>query len=434
VRAAFTRWAVTRAVLLALVAGWFTAHPSAWAQQAAPSPRDPAFAIAFIGPTGHVAVVDPRAEDPQAGATSYGGHRQVAIFPAWSSDGNRVAAVTATAQCSRVDVIDVAGGSGSTVMLAAGDRAPIYLNWSPDDRFLAVLSSTPDSTLALDLIDATGTGGRTRTTLAFGQPFYWVWSATGRSLVVHRDVLRRTAVVGITAITGFDVREPLPWPGAFQAPDISTSGRYLAYASTFGSDNHVIVTTNPERGAGAEPVVKLTQRGFVAFSWRPGYEQLSVQGATSAGSFTGDLELLDVLTGVSTVLSAKEVVASFWSPDGRWVATLSRRTGSEEVVLGPAPALQPVQRRLQRFDLDFIEADTRHVVEHGPVTLSQAFTAQYLPFFDQYSRSHSLWAPDSNAMVLPAIGPSGAPLLVIFDTDGSRTDLVAGDMPAWNVR
>jgi hypothetical protein len=36
--------------------------------------------------------------------------------------------------------------------------------------------------------------------------------------------------------------------------------------------------------------------------------------------------------------------------------------------------------------------------------------------------------------VLPEIGPSGAPRLVVLDTNGGRTYLVDGDMPAWNVR
>ncbi|HET8985152.1 MAG TPA: hypothetical protein VFN03_05280 [Trueperaceae bacterium] len=410
---------------------------SATAQPAQPlSPRDPAFDIAFIDPTGHVAVVDPRSVDPLADVTGFGTGRQLAIFPAWSSDGNRLAAVTATPQGSRVEVIDVAKGGRPLVVLDAADRGPIYLNWSPDARYLAVLSSTPDSALALDFIDvATEPGSEVvRTTLAFGQPFYWVWSATGRSVLVHRDVLRRTAVVGISAIAEFDVRQPLPSPGAFQAPDISDSGRYVAYASMVGAENYVVVAGNPERGSNVEPVVRLAQRGMVAFGWRPGHEQLSVQGATSEGSFTGELELLDVLTGVSTVLSANEVVASFWSPDGRWIAALSRRTGSEEVIVARGPDLTDVQRRVLRLDLDLIEADTRQVVEHGPVTVSVAFASQYLPFFDQYSRSHSLWAPDSSALVLPEIGPSGAPRLVILDTDGGRTYLVDGDMPAWNVR
>jgi hypothetical protein len=436
-RASHGAWLRTIFAVISLVATTAVAQPAPPAQPTQPTlPRDPSFDIAFIDPTGHVAVVDPRSVDPFADVISYGVGRQLAIFPTWSSDGNRLAAVTATPQGSRVDVIDVANGSRPLVVLDSAERGPIYLNWSPDSRYLAVLSSTPDNALALDVIDVSTAlvGEAVRTTLAFGQPFYWVWSATGRSVLVHRDVMRRTAVVGITSIADFDVRLPLPAPGSFQAPDFSDSGLYVAYASTVGADNDVVVAGNPERGANSEPVVRLAQRGMVAFGWRPGHEQLSVQGATSEGSFTGELELLDVLTGVSTVLSSDEVVASFWSPDGRWIAALSRRTGSEEVIVAQGPELAEVQRRALRLDLDLIEADTRHVVEHGPVTVSAAFGSQYLPFFDQYSRSHSLWAPDSSAFVLPEIGPSGAPRLVVLDTNGGRTYLVDGDMPAWNVR
>src|SRR5690606_6501437 len=283
--------------------------------QSAPS-RDPAGAIAYIDPTGHVAVVDPLAADPGADATSYGRGRQLSIFPVWSSDGNRVAVITATSRGSRVELIDVAGGGEPLALLSAADRGPIYLNWSPDDDHLAVLSSAPDGSLVLDFVDvpAALAGKPVITTLGYGQPFYWVWSSTGRSVMVHRDVMRRQAVVGMSSIAGFDVGEPLPSPGAFQSPDISDSGRYLAYATTTAAENSVVVTGNPERGYDIQPVVTLAHRGLVAFAWRPGHEQLSVQGAKSEGSFTGDLELLDVRSGVATTLSVKDVVASFWSP------------------------------------------------------------------------------------------------------------------------
>jgi TolB protein len=65
---------------------------------------------------------------------------------------------------------------------------------------------------------------------------------------------------------------------------------------------------------------------------------------------------------------------------------------------------------------------------------SPLFLAQYLPFFDQYARSHRLWSPRSDALVLPALDDAGVPTLVVFGVDGSATPLVAGDLPAWNVR
>ncbi|HZJ10251.1 MAG TPA: hypothetical protein VFD39_11190, partial [Trueperaceae bacterium] len=126
------------------------------------------------------------------------------------------------------------------------------------------------------------------------------------------------------------------------------------------------------------------------------------------------------------------VLASFWSPDGRWLATLSG-DGADGQVAGVA--MRHVQgRQAALLNLEFIEVDSLTRIAAGAFRPTPAFLSQYLPFFDQYSRSHSLWAPDSTALVLPTIRPDGTAQLVIFRTDGANRELVRGDMPAWNVR
>src|SRR5690606_26095296 len=138
--------------LLALVAlaavGWAV---MGGAGLGAPPPggRDPAGLIAFVDGYGQLAVVDVAS----AAVTAFGSGPGRAVFPAWSSDGARVAAVVVGQAGVAVEVVDVARGAGPTVVLAAPDRVPIYLYWSPDDRYLAVLSNTPGSTLALDIVD-----------------------------------------------------------------------------------------------------------------------------------------------------------------------------------------------------------------------------------------------------------------------------------------
>lgn len=401
---------------------------------------DPANLIAFVTTNGHLAVVDPETLE----ATAFGTGLQRAIFPAWSSDGNRIAAVVATPGASHVDVIDVAHSAGPTVVLAAHDRSPIYLNWSPDDRYLAVLSGAQNGPLALDIVRverALAGDPDARTTLSFGQPFYWVWSRTGRSLLVHRDVLRDGALVGLSGIDEFQVAVPLPSPGAFQSPDISESEQYMAYAATDSNGSRVVVTTNTARGGDGRPIAELAHDGMVAFAWRPAHDQLSVQGATTAGIFAGPIEILDVPSGESRVVTSDTVLASFWSPDGRWLATLGREDGDERVAqvqgsqhVRSQSALQHVQSRLPLVRLRFYDVDEQSFVEGGALRLSAAFVSQYLPFFDQYSRSHSLWAPDSSAIVLPTFDEETGSTLVVFRVDGTSTDLVPGDMPAWNVR
>jgi dipeptidyl aminopeptidase/acylaminoacyl peptidase len=464
---------VSAAPLLALAApllgGWAAAGAPGGPAGGAPAPagRDTSGLIAFVNDEGQVAVVDPATLE----VTAYGAGPRQAIFPAWSSDGTKVAAVVAALGGSWVEVVDVSRGGDPVVVLSAPDRNPIYLNWSPDDRYLAVLSSTPGEDLALDIVDVAralaGDREAARTALEQGQPFYWVWSPTGRSVLVHRDVLRESALVGMSPIDSFAVASPLPAPGAFQSPAISDSGRYVAYARHDLGGDRVVVLANPERGPAGAPVAELAHEGLVAFAWRPGHDHLSVQGATTPGYFAGPVVLIEVPDGEARVLSSDVVVGSFWSPDGRWLATLSLEEdgGGGRVADAPAgsvPGAPPglasaapsgglatayaseaaaapgglahVQARVPLLTVKFVDAEAGDVVDAGEFLLSRAFLTQYLPFFDQYSRSHSLWSPDSSALVLPVVGPEGRVELVAVRVDGGSSEVVAGDMPAWNLR
>src|SRR5690606_28817841 len=98
------------------------------------------------------------------------------------------------------------------------------------------------------------------------------------------------------------------------------------------------------------------------------------------------------------------------------------------------PTPQRVQARPPLLRVMFHAVGDRTYVDGGVFRPSAAFVTQYLPFFDQYSRSHSLWAPDSSAIVLPTLGEAGVPTLVVFGVDGTSREIGPGDMPAWNLR
>jgi TolB protein len=196
--------------------------------------------------------------------------------------------------------------------------------------------------------------------------------------------------------------------------------------------------------AGEERVEReLLHLGSAALAWRPHAEQLAVQSAPVPDSPHpyGPVDLLDVESGAVTRLSDDTVVASWWSPDGRWLATLSPLFGgggSERQAHGDDGVVQvaevPVQRGAGLWALKVIDADTLETRTLGLLVPSPLFVAQYLPFFDQYARSHRLWSSASDALVLPALDDAGVATLVVFRLDGSTTPLVPGDMPAWNVR
>jgi TolB protein len=398
------------------------------------APSAPAGLIAYVDLDGGLALLDPR-----TGATaSIGAPGARSAFPVWSSDGNRVAAIVADQSGVRVDVVDVANGGAVATAHREPGRSPIYLGWSPDDRLLAVLVGLPTGGLALDLADPAG--GADVRTLAEGAPFYWSWSRTGRALLVHLDVGGPRALAGVTPVDAFDVRAPLPDPVGFQSPALSSDDRFVAYARREPAGRSVVVRPNPTRPDVAFDPVVLAFRGSAALAWRPGHPQVAVQRSTEPSPHPyGPIDLVDAQTGAVRRLTDDVVIASFWSPDGSRLATLSLFGGGGERTIqavgdpGRRVAL-PVQAQRTTLALKVIEVDGGAVRPLGVFAPSPLFVAQYLPFFDQYARSHRLWSPASDALVLPALDDDGVPTLVRFGVDGEVRPLVPGDLPAWNVR
>ncbi|MFN2323312.1 MAG: hypothetical protein ABR510_10190 [Trueperaceae bacterium] len=401
------------------------------------APNATAGLIAFVDLDGSLALLDPET----AATASVGAVGVRSAFPVWSSDGNRVAAIVSDQAGVRVDVVDVANGSEVATVHQEAGRSPIYLGWSPDDRLLAVLVGLPTGRLALDLVatDTAGGSGGVRT-LAEGAPFYWSWSRTGRALLVHVDVGSPDALAGVTSVTAFDVREPLPDPVGFQSPALSSDDRFVAYARREPVGRSVVVRPNPERPDVEGDSVMVAFRGTAALAWRPGRAQVAVQRSTEPSPHPyGPIDLIDAETGAVRRLTDDFVIASFWSPDGARLATLTLVGGGGErtIQAGGAAALQvalPVQAQRTTLALKVIDVDAGTARPLGVFTPSPLFLAQYLPFFDQYARSHRLWSPSSDALVLPALDDDGVSTLVRFGVDGEVRPLVPGDLPAWNVR
>jgi hypothetical protein len=114
-------------MLAALASALAAAQPAGAPGPGAPG-LDPSGLIAFVDPDGAVGLLDP---GTGAVRRREGGGLERAQFPAWSSDGNRVAVIVADLAGGRVDVIDAAGGGAPTTVYRVAGQAPIYLAWAP---------------------------------------------------------------------------------------------------------------------------------------------------------------------------------------------------------------------------------------------------------------------------------------------------------------
>lgn len=382
---------------------------------------DAAGLIAFVTPDGRPAV-----GDPVSGSwVRLDSAPQRAQFPTWSPDGSSVSVITTRAEGPGLDRYRLER-PGAEQLYVAPQAPPIYHGWSPDGARVALLTSEGAS-LALRLLAAAG-GAEAQLT-AQGAPFYWDWLPEADAMVWHRGVLAPDAALELVPLS---VSEPraLAAPGAFLSPAVSPSGAWLAYASRDGGDTRRVVL---QRLADADDAERreLTHVGFAAFAWHPRRDLVAIQRGIFDGPHSyGPLLTIDATSGDLEPLSDDLSVAFWWSPDGGSVAYLSPvaagASGSERQVLERVQALP-------RYALRVVDVATGLRRELATVTPSRLFTQQYLPFFDQYARSHRLWSPASDALVLPVV-IGGVSVVQVFALDGSVRTLGSGDMPAWNVR
>ena len=424
----------------------------AWGQSAADAPQgvaptDPAGLIAFVAPDGRPALVDPQSGSLLLLADS----PRRAQFPAWSPAGDAVSFIDFDLAGGGVDVYRFGGGAaGAFERVRAYERAeepPIYHGWSPDGRWLAVLANR-GAGLALYLVPAPGRSdgldaspdqrleapGEPRL-LATGAPFYWDWSPDGAALLVHRDVLAPDAEVGFTGLASYALEAPFVAPGAFRSPAVSPSGAWVAYATRDGGDTRRAVLQRVAPHGAAEETSDarraLPHAGFAAFAWHPRRDLVAIQRAVRpAPHGYGPIVTIDADSGDLNAVTDDLSLAFWWSPDGGSIAYLTPVAGS----LGPEQRVGLLaQAGPTRLALRVADVATGLVRELGRFTPSPLFLNQYLPFFDQYARSHRLWSPTSDALVVPML-EGGRSVVTVFGLDGSVQTLAAGDMPAWNVR
>ncbi len=408
----------------------------ATAQPAAATTAEPAInRIVIVNAEGQVETLSPTGQDRRV-LTSEG--RSVFFqFPAWSPDGRRLAVIGTRLSGGGIYVLpDVVGADNipENQVYFSADETPIYLYWSPDNTSLAFLANQSSNQMGLKVIASDG--GSASRLLATGAPFYWDWSDDGRQLLVHSGE-DQGAALALIGVQGETQAGNLATPGAFQAPGIAAGGRYWAFAEeSEGLSALTVVDTQTGERRSFEPSDSL------ALGWSPAGDHLAfTNGVADSHPFWGPLRVLDVATGQTRLLTRQTVLAFFWSPDGRSIAYITVNGTIEDDGINAlaktrrlARLARPAQQTQGFLTLSVVDVASGQGLRLLDFEPTIVFLTQFLPFFDQYALSHSLWSPDSSALVLPVREEGGNVILVVPTGGGRPSRLAEGDVAFWSGR
>ncbi|MDX1664244.1 MAG: hypothetical protein R3272_10635 [Candidatus Promineifilaceae bacterium] len=400
--------------------------------------------IAFVSPRGHLGTVAPDGSNERIVSAG----DEIFLFPAWSPDGQRLAAIGGDDEQAGVYTFaDVADSEGH-LLYQSDEQAPVYLYWAPDSRRVSFIAGT-EADDGFGLYLAPADGSEESRLLATGQPFYWDWMGDGERLLIHSGSVSRDAQLAFVDVAAGAAGDNLARPGFFQAPVASADDRFVAYGEYESvSERWLVVREQDGREA-----VRLPHEGAIAMGWSPTGGELAFitppeEASPRMFDYFGPLQLVDAETGVTRTLAAGTVLGFFWSPDGRSIAYLTvadvgreqnaegapfRQTAAAEIIPVRAAGV-PVQQEHPEllFHLWLAEVEdgeSRLLLTFQPVDL---FLTQFLPFFDQYALSHRLWSPDSRALVLP-VQEGEASRIYVIAADGSGKRAVArGNMAFWS--
>ena len=410
-----------------------TVAPTATATIVATSPIAGSGAIALLGVDGGLVIVGADGRSVPLASAGDG----TFIFPAWSPDGRRLAAIHYGPTSNELIVFDDAQhptGGTPTTLLDSSSIAPFYLSWSPDGGRVSYLA-TIGSDLSLRQAPSDGSaptdGSGAGATIRAGSPLYYDWLAPDR-LLVHIGT-GTEALIGELGLDGDPVGAPLGPAGVFRSAVVSPGGA-LAYVRGENAQGEIVVASHDGSSEHTMPVA-----GPAAMAFDPAGELLAAIGSLepvdpSAAIPLGPLRILDPGTGAVRTLLDGAVVSFWWSPDGQTIAALrvQRVGGGASPSPSDAAAAPSATAPTNEIRLLFVDVATGDITAQPIVQPGQVFIDQLLPYFDQYAVSHDLWAPDSSSMLLPIVDPAGLPKVASIPRDGSAPVELDGVIGFWS--
>ena len=359
--------------------------------------------LAVLNGAGDLVTVNPDGSDEVVLAEVEPGQSQVRQ-PTWSPDGRRVAWVN-------IEVTE-AGGLSAAIASARGDGTepssartslvPFYLSWDPTSSRIAYLGSPAENEIELSILEVAGRSSGTA--LDTGQPFYLSWSPAGDQLLVHvgEDRLERLGLDGsLTTVAR---------PGTFRVPVWTDDGRTFVYASG-NADGDRLVAHDIDARTG-RPLVSFD--GLLTFVVSPDGRRIAFQVLEEERALP--LTMLDLRTGETVEITDALMAAFFWSPDGERL-----------LYLDPDPAEGQIWYRWGVWDGTGSFTTPRFVP-------SLLVVGEYLPFFEQYAQSMSLWSPDGRAFAYPGTNESGEEGIWVQSASPDRAPVLVadGNFVAWS--
>ncbi len=347
------------------------------------------------GRSAYVVTVDGEGREPLTGAL-------LGSQPTWSRDGRRIAWTAGT-----TDEPIVAVRTGPVDDAHPAPFLPFYYSWDPTNRRLAMLGNGSSGTIELAVLD---TADGSFTTLAGGAPFYFDWSPDGTQIVQHvgTDTLRIMDLEGA-------VLHSQPSRGEYQAPQWTADG--VVWQESIGGS---ISARGLAHLQSEQQQIRLGEPGA---EWRviaepSGFTQFGLAGdrlaylETGAGA-GGALWLVD--ENGPQLLAEDGVLGFQWNRQGSAVAWLELVTG--DIVQARWVVWAPEQT---------ITFET-----HTP---TPGFVTRYLPFWDQYARSSSIWSPDGEAFVFTRLDADDGALVFVqpVDEDAPSIRIGPGEVATWS--
>ncbi len=387
--------------------------------------------ITYVGSDGNIYIVNQIGSNPTAitdDADLEGDTVRYYQFPTWSPDSKSLTffSISGSSEADLTSAIYVVDDDGKNKVeaftLDDGSR-PIYLSWSPDSANISFIATIPGGDgLTLNMVPA---AGGEATLLDTGAPYYWDWRPDGSGMMIHAGGARNadpTARLSFLNLTDGVVEDGLLLkPSPFQSPAFSPDGAQVLLAAENDEGSHALLLTDLLGGIETEIATFDTS---VAFSWSPDGKRVAYINSNDPTYIVGKLNFVELSDPATTVEADQEdIIAFYWSPDSKKAAyfvPVQTDDGSGGTLL-----------YLKMYVAD---------VTTGKSTLLWTFVPtqefiQTILYFDQYSRSATIWSPDSQNLVIPMFFPdeNAAAIILVPATGNLQPRLLQeGTMAFWS--